>query len=52
MKNLKKIALIIGMVLITSFILMMIGDKIKANVDKTKPSKRNYNIGLHKIANV
>ena len=46
MKNLKKIALIIGMVLITSFILMMIGDKIKANVIKQNLAEENYSTWL------
>jgi hypothetical protein len=42
MKNLNKIALIIGMVLITAFVLMMIGDKIKANVIKQNDEMQAY----------
>jgi len=44
--KLKKIALVIGMVLITAFVLMMIGDKIKSNVIKEQQLQENYSTWL------
>ena len=38
----KKIALIIGMILITAFLMMMIGDKIKANIIKDNQEVQAY----------
>jgi hypothetical protein len=46
MKNLKKIALILGMVLIIAFLLMVAGDKIKANMIKQNNEAQAYETWL------
>ena len=38
----KKIALVMGMVLITAFLMMIIGDKIKANILKENQESQAY----------
>ena len=51
MKNLKKTALILGMVLITAFLLMLIGDKIKANMVKEDNEAQAYETWLTQNCN-
>jgi hypothetical protein len=51
MKNLKKIFLIAGITLAVALLLMVIGNKMKADIVKEKQSQENYSVWLSENCN-